>query len=1469
VKRSLLPAFLLCVCALSAQGIITTLAGSTPGFHTQPPNALNASFGAPQSVAFNGTLLYFADSVQNVVYSVDGNENLTALAGLGFAGYSGDGGTAPKALLNNPTSVAFDSVSGDLYIADSGNNRIRRILGNGNIATYAGSSFSGYSGDGGAATSAGLSYPTALTFDASGNLYFSDGGSRVRMVSTSGTITTVAGGPNFGYSGDGGPATAATFNNIGGLVFDNTKQYLYVSDNGNNVIRRVQVGGTVTTVVGNGSSGYSGDGGPAQSAQLNSPQGLATDGNGNVYIADTGNNVIRFVSAGTISTVAGVGGIGLGYTGDGEPATSAGLNNPYAVVSATGSGGKAQIFIADAGDGRIRNVKIGGAISTVAGNGQFNYGGDGGPATSALMAFPFAVNTDSSGNMYIADLQNNRVRMVSTTGTITTIAGNGTPSSTGDGGPASAATVFFPSGVVVDSSGNLYVSELGSSKIRKINAGGTISTIAGTGTPGFSGDGGPATSAMLNFPAFVTLDTAGNLYFADYLNYRIRKITTGGVISTVAGNGQSAYSGDNGPATSAGMQPGGVFITSSGVLYIADDANQRIRTVSAAGIITTLASLAPLQAYPMGLTVTAAGNALGCFKTASGNSGIGMITPGGAISLYAGGQPKGFAGDGGPATAAAMSCQSVSLDNSGNLLVADAGNNRIRKVFTAAPTITPGSTTLNFTATEGALPVPQTVNVTGTTGAIVQTSATTASGTWTLGVSPGFGLLPAPVIVAPFSANLGPGNYQGTVTLQIGGVTSTIQVNLTVNAPAGAGQLTVSPSSVVATAGNGNTESLVVSVSGSGSVGFTATTTVFNGSNGNQGWLSVSPSSGTASLLIPAAFTLTFNAGALLPGVYTGQVAVTGGGSTVTTPVRLIVPISGSPVMVLNHTGLNILASAGAGIIPRSVIVHNAGSGSLSWTASVVNGGSWLSLSGASGNSPAQGASSVVVLANTAGLSPGVYYGLIEIASSQPNAVNAPQYVTAVLRVVTTTPAGNGVYPQGVILVAQGGGFAQQTVDVSTASAAPVQVAAAGQVPSSAPSNWLTVSSPNNGNPTSATSVTAAPDAQLQIGANAGSLSPGVYNGLVTATYLDGSKAEDIRVSLIVPNIASGSCTPTRLILVMRQPGPNFPFTQGWPAPLEAQLYNDCGQPVPGATVTANFSNGDPPLVLTSAGGGIYAGMWKPGTPGPVSIMVTYCNSCTAPPVTPLNGNVAAAPAGVPSIGLGGVVNGASFAPGADIAPGSIVSAFGVNLATSNGNQNGGFPLPTTLAGIKLTIGGIDAPLFYSGTGQVNAQLPFEIPVGWQTQVVARATGSGTEIDAVPEVVTVSAAHPGIFIAAEGGAPNQGAILNPANQVVDATNPSSVGQVIVIFATGLGQATPALATGAAAGAGAVNNTVSATIGGVPVPAVNIQYAGPAPGFVGLYQVNIQIPTGVAAGNTVPVVLTQNGINSNAATIAVH
>jgi sugar lactone lactonase YvrE len=332
---------------------------------------------------------------------------------------------------------------------------------------------------------------------------------------------------------------------------------------------------TINTLAGTGVAGYNGDGGPAGSAELNSPYGVSLDASGNVYIADTGNSVIRRVdSTGKISTIAGNG--IKAYGGDGGPATSAALFSPYrAVADRTGN-----VYIADYYNNRIRKVDTSGKITTIAGTGTQGYNGDSIPATTAQLSLPAAVAIDSGGNLYIADTWNHRIRKIDTSGTINTIAGTGFPGVLGDGGPATSAQVNQPEGIAVDSSGNVYIADYGNSKIRKINASGIINTIAGTGSIGYSGDGGLATAASLNLPTGVAVDNLGNVYIADYQNSRIRKVDTSGTITTIAGTGTSGFSGDGGPPPSAELSlPEDVGVDTAGHVYIADYNNMRIRVI--------------------------------------------------------------------------------------------------------------------------------------------------------------------------------------------------------------------------------------------------------------------------------------------------------------------------------------------------------------------------------------------------------------------------------------------------------------------------------------------------------------------------------------------------------------------------------------------------------------------------------------------------------------------------------------------------------------------------------------------------------------------------------------------------------------------------------------------------------------------------------------------------------------------------
>jgi hypothetical protein len=339
---------------------------------------------------------------------------------------------------------------------------------------------------------------------------------------------------------------------------------------------QVVQGYIITTVAGNGTSGYSGDGGPATHAQFNGPNGVAVDGAANLYIADSGNNVIRMVASnGTITTVAGNG--IAGYSGDGGPAISAELDGP-AKVAVDGIG---NLYIADFTNKVIREVVPSHGITTMAGNGGCSSQGDGGPATSASLCFPLGVAVDTEGNLYVADAVNERVRKVATNGTITTVAGTGTAGYSGDTGLATEAQLAYPTGLAVDTLGDLYIADTGNHVIRKVTRAGIITTVAGNGTRGYSGDGRPATTAQLNSPEDTAVDGVGNLYIADSGNYVIREVTVDGTIATIAGNGTYGYSGDGGPATSAQLRdPFAVAVDGAGHVYVSDSDNLVVRLLT-------------------------------------------------------------------------------------------------------------------------------------------------------------------------------------------------------------------------------------------------------------------------------------------------------------------------------------------------------------------------------------------------------------------------------------------------------------------------------------------------------------------------------------------------------------------------------------------------------------------------------------------------------------------------------------------------------------------------------------------------------------------------------------------------------------------------------------------------------------------------------------------------------------------------
>lgn len=340
-------------------------------------------------------------------------------------------------------------------------------------------------------------------------------------------ISTIAGDGTAGYSGDGGDATLGKQNTPGGVAVDAAGNK-YIADYNNNRIRKVSPTGTITTIAGTGFGSYlaAHDGGPATDAWIFAPRGIALDAAGNIYFSDYGNNIIRKIStSGIITTIAGIPGSIPSYGGDGGPAIAAHLGQVWGLtVDAAGN-----IFLADQLNHRIRKINTSGIISTVAGTGFAVYTGDGVPATSTNLNEPTGVAVDAAGNIYIADNSNNRVRKVNTSGIISTIAGTGLPYGyTGDGGPATAAHMYYPRAIAVDAANNIYICDWNNSAVRKINTMGTISTVAGTGTAGFSGDGGAATAARLDHPSGVAIHpTNGDIFISDDLNNRVRRVKVG------------------------------------------------------------------------------------------------------------------------------------------------------------------------------------------------------------------------------------------------------------------------------------------------------------------------------------------------------------------------------------------------------------------------------------------------------------------------------------------------------------------------------------------------------------------------------------------------------------------------------------------------------------------------------------------------------------------------------------------------------------------------------------------------------------------------------------------------------------------------------------------------------------------------------------------------------------------------------
>ncbi|MFQ5672146.1 MAG: hypothetical protein ACE5G9_03550 [Nitrospinales bacterium] len=636
------------VSRIGRDGTIRPVAGSgVSGFTGDGGPALQAKLKLPAGLTFDRKgNLYIADRDNHRIRKVDTSGIITTVAGNGTPGFSGDGGPAIQASLNLPAGVAVDD-RGRIFIADRSNDRIRMVDEKGIIHTYAGTGIAEYGGDGGPATKAHLRKPFGLALDKKQNLYIADrGNNRIRKVDASGIITSVAGDGSFFFIGDNGPAYRASLAGPTGVVVDEAGN-IYVADRNNNRIRMIDANGLIRTVAGTGQQDYNGDGELARETNFYLPFAVALDNEGKLLVVDRSHYIIRRVNpqTGEVSTIAGNG--LKKFRGDGGPATGASLNFPHGIVLDS----KDNVYFSDKSNSRIRKITPDGIIDTVAGNGTRGTSGDGGPAMEAALFGPtsLAINSkdeiffisqsgrtsvirkigtdgiithflgttekkflkavhftqpltqstqfqfsdiafDSQDNLYIADRVNHQIRKVDGEGNITTIAGTGEADFYGDGGPALKAAFYDPQALTVDKDGNIYIASAGSNRVRKIDTRGIVSTVAGNGSAEDSGDGGPATQAGIRTLEDVAISPSGELYIVEANGNRIRKVTREGIILTIAGRGVGGFFGDGGPAFKAMLKtPFAIAFDSKSNIYISDLGNNRIRKIDTKGIISTLA----------------------------------------------------------------------------------------------------------------------------------------------------------------------------------------------------------------------------------------------------------------------------------------------------------------------------------------------------------------------------------------------------------------------------------------------------------------------------------------------------------------------------------------------------------------------------------------------------------------------------------------------------------------------------------------------------------------------------------------------------------------------------------------------------------------------------------------------------------------------------------------------------------------
>jgi uncharacterized protein (TIGR03437 family) len=1378
--------------------------------------------------------------------------------------------------LNRASHIVGDA-AGNIYFTDSGFNRVRKLTPDGLVTTVVGTGEQGFAGDGGLARLAKLNGPTGLAFDAAGNLFITDvENCRVRRVDTAGFISTFAGNGQCTHSGDNGPALSASAvqHDAEGLTFD-SRGNLYIS--ASTTIRRVdRATGIITTVVGIANAvdcSLIPDGTPATARATCSLGDVVFDPDDNLYFVN--NITLAKVSAATgiVTNILRGAGARKGLVRD---------QSGRLIFSHT--------------TGPVKRVGAGGGGVTVIAGSTAPFDG---PGQFAVLASPRSVALDAAGVLYIGELAGRIRRFDPSTGLVATVAGGGS-AALADGIAATAATlVSSGNALFVDSRGNLLFSH--DRTVWKIDTRtGTLSRIAGNQALdpyGPSGDGGSALEATLNNTAGIVADAAGNVFISEQDGHRVRRVdAANGIITTIAGNGVDGYSGDGGPATAASLsQPRGLAFDLQGNLLIADGgATSALRRVDmSTGVITMVQArskegdpLKPVTGPYKGVAVDKTGS---IFLTQSPGQ-VSQIRAPDSVLVTLAGSTAGFFGDGGLAALARLSSEDgrLAVDAAGNIYVADLNNGRVRKltptVILPVVAISPG--TLFFTQVQGSTTIAvQVLNISSANSLPFNWTldiSTSTGGSW-LNASSRSGSVPqggaSSVMLMVASSRLGAGTYRGTVTITATGATNspqTVEVVLTVAGAAGAAiGLSQQYLNFQGVQGGANPPPQTLSISnvGSGTLSWSATADT---SSGGQ-WLRISSGLGTA----PSTLTISADITGLAQGVYQGQVTLRNLTANETRIISVVLTVTKTqPILLPTQTGFLFVGIEGSLVIgPQSFAIQNAGQGRMDWQIQVnlPAGGDWLRVSPTSGTSDAavSVAPTVTLLVDPSKLRAGVSVGLLTITAT--GALNAPQTGIVLVNMLSrgSLPVGT-INPLGVIFTAATGASGALTQGISIASTGGQALQYLARTQTQAGGSWLSVT------PEQGVLLSSAETAALSVQAQPSGLSTGVYVGSVILSFGTGV-TQEVAVALVVspvatsdanltydrqpdtwhltPGTSSVACAPRRMVIVETKLGNRFSLQSGWPIPMLVQAVDDCGSAVSTATVAASFTGNEPPLVFQNLRNGNYMATWVPATKGSIGVTVRAVASGLEDGVFQFSGTLGEA-SKLPLVFRDGWVNAASFDRYKPLAPGMIFSLFGSNLAEGR-NLASQIPLPRTLGNIKATIGGYEAPLFYADSGQVNAQVPFELTPGVATLVV-----TGKDAAGAPGTVTIVNAQPGVFTVSQSGT-GQGVVLDGLNNLVDSSHAVKAGEAVVIYATGLGATSPAVATGQAAPAvpplALVTTPVKVTIGGVEA---TVEFAGLAPGFVGLHQVNARVPAGVSPGNAVALVLTQNGVASNTVTIAV-